>query len=255
MSKEELKDELIDLLDGLGNVQTTFTKKLYPGEYEQFSRKAQPFLLSLEAEYEACPEEEKDEFTDFLANGLADAVAERVNALPRRKQELEQMQYNLAMVTYIDPVLLDLKGTVSEPLTDKIIAAWEKHFPKMKIQKADYNTIVSGFKRKLCYITTAVCQHLDKGDDCEELMTLRLYRDSYLENSEDGRALVERYYDLAPTIVNRINRREDADDIYEQIYSEYLQPCLKDIEDGAYETCKERYQTMVEALYQAFVTA
>lgn len=71
--------------------------------------------------------------------------------------------------------------------------------------------------------------------------------------TKEGRALVEAYYDIAPTIVKRINRQPDRDQIYQKLYQEYLLPCIDQIEAQEYEACKAGYQEMVLALKEKYM--
>ena len=90
-------------------------------------------------------------------------------------------------------------------------------------------------------------------DDCYELTTLRAYRDGYLSGTEEGRRIVEEYYNIAPTIVKRIDRQENADEIYRGIWDEYLRPCIRLIEKDEKEECKELYITMVRSLEKEYL--
>ncbi|GHU54664.1 hypothetical protein FACS1894132_09650 [Clostridia bacterium] len=58
-----------------------------------------------------------------------------------------------------------------------------------------------------CYITTAVCTSLEKPDDCYELTLLRNFRDTFLKNQPDGETLIKPYYEDAPRIVDKINKK------------------------------------------------
>ena len=79
-----------------------------------------------------------------------------------------------------------------------------------------------GLKKEFyCYITTAVCKSLNKPDDCYELNLLREYRDQYLMGTKDGEICKE-YYNIAPTIVKRIDRSPDASEIYADIWEKYF---------------------------------
>ena len=96
-----------------------------------------------------------------------------------------------------------------------------------------------------CFITTAVCQCFGKSDDCYELTMFRRFRDNWLMQQPDGKALIAEYYATAPAIVSCIDGREHPADIYQQIWQRYLSPCLKHLEQGEYKACKERYIAMV----------
>lgn len=99
-----------------------------------------------------------------------------------------------------------------------------------------------------CFITTAVCTSLNKGDDCYELTMFRRFRDNWLINKDDGNYLIEEYYKIAPTIVAHINTLESSSIIYRQIWEVYLKPCLRYLEKNENESCKELYVNMVNTL-------
>ena len=99
-----------------------------------------------------------------------------------------------------------------------------------------------------CFITTAVCQSFDKPDDCYELTMFRRFRDNWLTKQPDGEALIAEYYAITPAIVSRIDGLAHAADIYQQIWQQYLSPCLRHLEQGEYKACRERYIAMVRTL-------
>lgn len=103
-----------------------------------------------------------------------------------------------------------------------------------------------------CFITTAVCNSFAKPDDCYELQSFRTFRDGWLRAQPDGAALIDEYYRVAPPIVERIDARSDAPRIYRRIWTEYLKPCLRDIEAKNYMSCKDRYVKMVRSLERMF---
>ena len=56
-------------------------------------------------------------------------------------------------------------------------------------------------------------------------------------------------------LVQKIDRRADRGAVYQRIWQEYLQPCLKDLEAGKPETCARTYEEMVLRLEQEFLPA
>ncbi len=78
-----------------------------------------------------------------------------------------------------------------------------------------------------CFITTACTATLGKPDNCEELTTLRQFRDEVLKKDDAGKQLVAEYYHIAPGIVQAINQRPDRFDVYTNIYREMLAPTLQ----------------------------
>ncbi len=104
-----------------------------------------------------------------------------------------------------------------------------------------------------CFITTAVCGAFGKPDDCYELTAFRNFRDGWLIEQSDGRALIDEYYAIAPKIVARIDRLKGAAEIYKAVWKNYLSRCLKFIEAGDYERCRKQYVAMVNELRDQFL--
>lgn len=111
--------------------------------------------------------------------------------------------------------------------------------------KGVWNTLTGG-----CYITTAVCEEYKKPDDCYELTMFRQFRDNWLAKQPDGKKLIQRYYDTAPDIVAQINRQPNSSEIYHYLNDTFLSQCLKHIEAGENEQCKELYVSMMEYLFE-----
>ena len=105
---------------------------------------------------------------------------------------------------------------------------------------------------KYCYITTAVCCALNKGDNCYELQMFRKFRDEWLLKQRDGKTIIEEYYRIAPKIVNTIDKQADSLRIYKRIWDCYLKKCLTMIENGQNRECKNTYMTMVQNLKDRF---
>lgn len=55
--------------------------------------------------------------------------------------------------------------------------------------------------------------------------------------SDEGRALVEEYYHLAPAIVTTVRLCWDEKAVYDKVYRDYLLPCLGLLEAGDEKGC------------------
>ena len=132
-----------------------------------------------------------------------------------------------------------------------MVQAWQEMFGQ-KLKIVGPETILGTFRERLCYVTTAVCQGVGKADDCRELGMLRRYRDEYLVKECHEEELVKSYYNMAPTIVNRINREKNAKEIYQNIWETYLRPCVSFIEEGM-EECRGLYTKMVTNLREQYL--
>ncbi|MBI2928070.1 MAG: hypothetical protein HYY24_20545 [Verrucomicrobia bacterium] len=65
-----------------------------------------------------------------------------------------------------------------------------------------------------CFLTTACLEHAHLPDDCQELQTMRRFRDEYIRGLPDGATLLEDYYRVAPRIVQRIKSQADPDEAF-----------------------------------------
>ncbi len=106
-------------------------------------------------------------------------------------------------------------------------------------------------KEGVCFITTATLTALNKGDKCIELQTFREFRDSYLKEycPQD----IEDYYEIAPTIVNVINKQSNHTENYLFIWNTWLSLAYHLILEGKKEQAHKVYKKMVETLRVQFV--
>ena len=104
-----------------------------------------------------------------------------------------------------------------------------------------------------CFITTAVCESLGRADDCYELTMFRQFRDTWFRNQDDGESLIQEYYAIAPRIVSNINQLNNAKEIYRNIWTKYLKPCLANLEANDKISCKKRYMQMVMDLEETYL--
>ncbi len=98
-----------------------------------------------------------------------------------------------------------------------------------------------------CFLTSACVEYLGKADDCEELTVLRVFRDSYMRKTEEGKALVKEYYEVAPKIVEAIDASPDRDKYYKYI-NQVVNHCVTLIGEKKYEETQQEYVNMVQKL-------
>lgn len=108
--------------------------------------------------------------------------------------------------------------------------------------------VTFGHKKNGCFITTAVCLSLGKGDNCYELNMFRKFRDNWLKEKNNGENLIKEYYSIAPVIVDTIDSLAEKEKIYKNIWKKYLSRCLLLIENENFEEATELYVEMVEQL-------
>ncbi len=95
-----------------------------------------------------------------------------------------------------------------------------------------------------CFLTSALVDYLGKPDDCEELTLLRTFRDGYMRATPEGNALVKEYYEIAPRIVTAINRSENKNEYYTDIYNT-VKKCVACIKTGKNKQTMDLYCDMV----------
>ncbi len=100
-----------------------------------------------------------------------------------------------------------------------------------------------------CYLTSACMQYFQEqfDDNCYELRVLRWFRDNFV-SLED----IEHYYQIAPIIVESINKEEKSDIIYGYIYDNIVNYCVEQIELGNYDQAYNRYKDSVLTLEEKF---
>lgn len=236
-----------DMLFQAGNPLASFKKNLYAEAFQAYLRKYIEVIDAIEKVY-VKEDGVDEEWLSKLADHLVDQASVELERIPKKGKRNEQLvNYNMTLAVYLFPAILEQKGQSAEPLTDLLVEKWNAAF-KTSVGKANYEKIDSGFQKKFCYITTAVCESQGKPDDCYELNLLRNYRDQYLMSTPEGAKIVKEYYNIAPTIVSRIERSEAPGQVYEEIWQNYLSPCISLIEEGKPEVCRERYMAMVYEL-------
>ncbi len=243
MEKEKIRNELIAVFEE--TMDCKFRKKHYASDMEEMLKKYADFFRET---LEQC--EESEEMRTFVVSCIPEYALSQLKGISsKRKRELKAFDYNLNMVAYFLPLLGETESEKKEELIKDITEIWNKQIPDAKIAFSSYENIKKGFRRSVfCYITTAVCRSMGRPDDCYELNTLRNYRDSYLLSTDKGKEMVEEYYNIAPTIVKRIDKKAEADKIYEDIWKTYLSPCITLIENGENEKCRDLYSSMVRKL-------
>jgi hypothetical protein len=117
---------------------------------------------------------------------------------------------------------------------------------------AGYDSAKEDSKKGGCFISTACAHARNLPDDCEELQTLRTYRDTYLCARPGGDSLVAIYYAVAPAIVESIDARPDSREIYQGIYEEIIHPAVDLVGRQRFEAALVLYKAGVEALIRKY---
>ena len=100
-----------------------------------------------------------------------------------------------------------------------------------------------------CYLTSACMKYFQEkfDDNCYELTVLRWFRDNFVSKED-----IEHYYEVAPVIVETINKEEKSGIIYDYIYDNIVNYCVEQIEHGNYDKAYSRYKSSVLTLEEQF---
>lgn len=60
--------------------------------------------------------------------------------------------------------------------------------------------------------------------------------------------MITKYYNTAPLMVSKLKASDRYEEHCQYMWQNYLQPCLKFIEQKRFETCKDKYIEMYEYL-------
>lgn len=106
---------------------------------------------------------------------------------------------------------------------------------------------------KSCFLTEACCTYKGLPEDCYELETLRAFRDTYMESTDALHSEVDKYYELAPRIVQCINVDEKRQEVYELI-SSTIDYCIECINECRNEEAYIRYKNLVNQLSDRYLS-
>lgn len=221
-------------------------EKFYPVIFERYSALIRPALESFLLAAETDPENAVERMADALFLGFSDQEK-------NRKKSARSFGCRFTITALLIPSVLELKKNAAERLADRFLEKWNAAFPKHPLGRATYAAICAGFRKKLCFITTAACMALGKGDTCPELQEFRHFRDGWLLHSPGGSEKISEYYLYAPIIVGAIEHSGEAGREFSRIWQAYLLPCLNALLTGKPQECAGRYEDMMTALEEKWL--
>lgn len=102
-----------------------------------------------------------------------------------------------------------------------------------------------------CFLTTSCVKYYGLADNCYELETLRKFRDQYLMKSQDGKDLITQYYEIAPSLVKKLESSPNRERLFSEVFYSIKESCFA-IEAKEYEKAKEIYKSAVRRLFDYF---
>ncbi len=99
-----------------------------------------------------------------------------------------------------------------------------------------------------CYITTIVVNILGFADNCEELNTLRWFRQEIMAKDEHYRDLLMQYDILGPNLAHVISTLPNAYEIAVDLYKIYIRGCINYIKSEQFDYAVLLYSEMMQRL-------
>lgn len=186
------------------------------------------------------------------------AAAQDIVDVSKRSEAIERTEYQGVQVQSEIIKAAKAEGLVDAEMFGDLIGVgkrWETFEQYAKDQRASGHT---GLYEKpkadnnKCFLTSACVFARGLADDCDELTTLREFRDSYIMNLPGGPELVQEYYEVAPGIVDRIREDKDAKRILDSLYEGLVTPSVTLIRNGEYKRALEHYRAWVARLMNEF---
>lgn len=249
-------DHMLEAIVNYPGIERKLSKAEFTPAFEQYSNGISEIFRRLDSAIAAGAADPASAAEAFLNRLEAHWNSQpKWNSALNRSSIQETDKFIIAI--FLVPAVRRMALPSSEAYCLQLREIWCRRYPKNPFNLGDYESIVGGFRKRyfgLCFITTAVCRYSGKPDDCEELTAFRNFRDGYLRSCPDGPALIDRYYDIAPGIVLRLDLAPDRDRRYEALRQDYLLPCYQDIRAGRLAACKERYVAMVRSLEEEYLS-
>ncbi len=247
-SLEKVKKGLPEAVTGYLNVFRYLNAKSFPNHFRKYVQENREVLeaLPLAAQVPGAPLEE---LTEALIKALQAWSLREKKPARSRDSLLDDAKITICLL--LIPALRSLEDPAGEAFCQLLHEKWMEAYPKKVFSLTSYEAIMSGFEsRKLCFITTAVCQIANKPDDCPELTAFRQFRDIYMK--EHCPDLIQQYYEIAPAIVTAIDYTDCPQRVYPRIWERYLSSCYEDLQNRNWERCLETYTQMVRALSRKY---
>lgn len=104
-----------------------------------------------------------------------------------------------------------------------------------------------------CYISTACVVAKGLPDDCDELQTLRVFRDKMVKEDEAIAELVKEYYKNAPVIVEKINQENNSEEIYNFLYNNLVLACVTKLKENKIQDAVDIYTSIYQDLKKKYI--
>ena len=204
----ELASQLPQTLSEYKELYKHINKKEYAGYFEAYEARHNVLLKRLDLVVSTAPEgvaKASEQVVQIFLETLDKELQADKRYGSKNSVGTLLFEVKLVLALFLTPLVRKIHLIMAEPFREELHKQWMERYPREPWTAGDYESILGGFKKsRLCYLTTAVCAAEGKADDCAELTALRSFRDGWLKDN-GGQALIDRYYDMAPTMVTLLD--------------------------------------------------
>ena len=247
---------LLDCIREYPNYYRQFTKKKYEASFEAHREGVRETFEAMDRYLCAQPARREALLEEFVESFLTQwEELHRSNPRTRTKAARERRAFadKLTLAWYTVPAIRALGLSVSEDFPALLSQRFNEKYPDNRFEPGSYEEIRGGFRKHgFCFVTTAVCEAEGKPDDCEELRAFRAFRDGWLSETEQGRAMIAEYYELAPALVAAMRYGDDEAACCAALRRDWLEPCYAALLRGDYPACRDRYAAMIYSLKERY---
>lgn len=97
-----------------------------------------------------------------------------------------------------------------------------------------------------CFLTTACVDAMGMADDCWVLESARKFRDTFMAETPEKAREISEYYEIAPKVVEGINKRADAKKIWKRFFWGDIVPFVEAIGKNELEKAHELYKKLIK---------
>lgn len=125
-------------------------------------------------------------------------------------------------------------------------------YPAKVIDKA-LGKIIPGWPPKIsgpkCILSSASVAYKGLPDNCYELELLRNFRDTFMCKLPNGEQLIQEYYSLSDSIIEKVEQNKTGNEFYEKVFNELIIPSVKLIEEKQHDKAFQYYRNFVLNIY------
>lgn len=178
--------------------------------------------------------------SQFADVSATDLFGPGLKALPGVKNFKATADFDGATYTIYE---VDLEGSADALKHMRLIPDYNYNVRHMGNQPNGNDPNQSG----KCFLTTACCGVMGRADDCFELRALRRFRDDVMLASAGGRRDVDDYYQMAPRILDTMQRRGETHRL-RAVYFGTILPCAILAKLGFNKPTRRLYTRMMRRL-------